>query len=79
MPSRATCYRLYDTLASGKHTTGSAATRRSLAGRPQRMFGQWAPQAPGELMQIDSTPLDVLALLEDGVAGPKGWTSSSAR
>ena len=69
MPSRAACYRLYDTLSHGRHTTGSAATRRSLAGRPQGMFGQWEPQAPGELMQIDSTPLDVLVLLDDGVAG----------
>ena len=69
MPSRATCYRLYDTLSNGKHTTGSATTRRSLAGRPQGMFGQWEPQAPGELMQIDSTPLDVLVLLDDGVTG----------
>jgi len=69
MPSRATCYRLCDTLSSGRHTTGSAATRRSLAGRPQGMFGQWEPQAPGELMQIDSTPLDVLVLLDDGVPG----------
>jgi transposase InsO family protein len=69
MPSRASCYRLYDTLANGKHTTGSAVTRRSLAGRPQGMFGQWEPHAPGELMQIDSTPLDVLVLLDDGVAG----------
>jgi transposase InsO family protein len=69
MPSRATCYRLYDTLSSGKHTSGSAATRRSLAGRPQGMFGQWEPQAPGELMQIDSTPLDVLVLLDEGVPG----------
>jgi transposase InsO family protein len=69
MPSRATCYRLFDTLSNGQHTTGSAATRRSLAGRPQGMFGQWEPQAPGELMQIDSTPLDVLVLLDDGVPG----------
>jgi putative transposase len=69
MPSRATCYRLYGTLSSGKHTSGSAATRRSLAGRPQGMFGQWEPQAPGELVQVDSTPLDVLVLLDDGVPG----------
>ena len=33
------------------------------------MFGQWEPQAPGELMQVDSTPLDVLVLLDDGVPG----------
>ena len=69
LPSRATLYRLFDTLSNGKHTTGSAVTRRGLAGRPQGMFGQWDPAAPGELMQIDSTPLDVLVLLEDGVTG----------
>ena len=33
------------------------------------MFGQLPVAAPGELVQIDSTPLDVLALLDDGVPG----------
>ena len=33
------------------------------------MFGQLPAAAPGELMQIDSTPLDVLVLLDDGVPG----------
>jgi hypothetical protein len=56
-------------LSAGKHTTGSAATRRGLAGRPQRMFSQAHPAAPGELMEIDSTPPDVLVLLDDGVPG----------
>ncbi len=69
LPSERTLYRLFATLSRGKHTSGSASTRRSLAGRPQGMFGQVHPAAPGELMQIDSTPLDVLALLDDGVTG----------
>jgi hypothetical protein len=69
LPSRATLYRLFEVLSRGKHTTGSASTRRSLAGRPEGMFGQVHPAAPGELMQIDSTPLDVLVLLDDGVCG----------
>jgi transposase InsO family protein len=68
-PSRATMFRLFSRLAAGKHTTGSAATRRGLAGRPQRMFSRAHPAAPGELMEIDSTPLDVLVLLDDGVPG----------
>jgi len=68
-PSRATMFRLFARLSAGKHTTGSAATRRSLAGRPQRKFSQAHPAAPGELMEIDSTPLDVLVLLDDGVPG----------
>jgi putative transposase len=68
-PSRATMFRLFSRLSAGRHTTGSAVTRRGLAGRPQRMFSQAWPAAPGELMEIDSTPLDVLVLLDDGVPG----------
>lgn len=69
LPSQRTLYRLFDTLARGRHVTGSAATRRSLAGRPEGMFGQVHPVAPGELMQMDSTPLDVMVLLDCGVPG----------
>ena len=69
MPSRRTLYRLFGRLQAGRHTTGSAKTRRSLAARPDGPFGQVAVSAPGELMQIDSTPLDVLVRLDNGVAG----------
>ncbi|MGO9164286.1 MAG: integrase, partial [Streptosporangiaceae bacterium] len=33
------------------------------------MFGSLPAAAPGEVVQIDSTPLDVLVLLDDGVPG----------
>ncbi|HEY5844622.1 MAG TPA: Mu transposase C-terminal domain-containing protein, partial [Mycobacterium sp.] len=69
VPSQRTMYRLFDTLAHGRHTTGSAATRRGLAGRPEGMFSTLPASAPGEWVQIDSTPLDVLVLLDDGVPG----------
>jgi hypothetical protein len=69
MPSRRTLYRLFGRLQAGRHTTGSAKTRRSLAARPEGPFGQVAVTAPGDLMQIDSTPLDVLVRLDDGVTG----------
>jgi transposase InsO family protein len=69
VPSERTLYRLFDTLSRGRHTTGSASTRRSLAARPAGMFSAWPVAAPGEVMQIDSTPLDVLVLLDDGVPG----------
>lgn len=46
-PSRATTFRLFSRLSAGRHTAGSAATRRGLAGRPQRMFSQAYPAAPG--------------------------------
>ncbi|MHA6756978.1 Mu transposase C-terminal domain-containing protein [Streptacidiphilus sp. PAMC 29251] len=68
MPSRTTSYRLFARL-SDTHTTGSARTRRSLAGRPEAPFGALAVDAPGEIVQIDSTPLDVLVLLDSGVIG----------
>jgi hypothetical protein len=69
VPSDRTFYRLFGTLSHGRHVTGSASTRRSLAGRPKGTFGSLAVSAPGEVVQIDSTPLDVLVLLDDGVPG----------
>ncbi|WP_240803235.1 hypothetical protein [Streptomyces sp. A1499] len=68
VPSRATLYRLYSKLATGTHATGSARTRRSVKARPPDPFGEVPASAPGELMQIDSTPLDVLVRLDDGIA-----------
>ncbi|TMR88555.1 transposase family protein [Nonomuraea basaltis] len=69
MPSRATCYRLFDKLTASRHTTGSARTRRSLANQPAGPFSTAQVSAPGELMQIDSTALDVMVLLDDGAPG----------
>ena len=69
LPSRRSLYRLLEKLSAGKHTTGSARTRRSLADRPAGPFGAADAWAPGELMQMDSTPLDVLVRLDDGVPG----------
>jgi transposase InsO family protein len=69
VPSERTFYRLFGTLSHGRQVTGSASTRRSLAGRPEGMFGSLSAAAPGEVVQIDSTPLDVLVLLDDGVVG----------
>ncbi|WP_434097894.1 hypothetical protein [Streptomyces mirabilis] len=68
VPSERTLYRLFDKLAVGTHSTGSARTRRSVALRPSGPFGEVPASAPGELMQIDSTPLDVLVRLDDGIA-----------
>jgi putative transposase len=69
MPSERTFYRLFGRLSHGRHVTGSASTRRSLAGRPEGMFGSLPVAAPGEVVQVDSAPLDVLVLLDDGVPG----------
>ena len=69
LPSRAGLYRLFSVLSAGRHTTGSAQTRRSLAARPDGPFSQLQVSAPGEVMEIDSTPLDVMVRLDDGVEG----------
>ena len=38
LPSRASLYRLFSAVSSGRHVTGSARTRRSLAARPDGPF-----------------------------------------
>lgn len=69
MPSDPTYYRLVKTVSEGRHTFGSAQTRRSLADRPQRPFTPTMAARAGEQVQIDTTPLDVMAVLDDGVLG----------
>src|SRR3954454_20997474 len=61
--------RLFGKLSGGVHVTGSARTPRSLADQPEGPFRYEQVAAPGELMQIDSTPLDVLVRLDEGVPG----------
>lgn len=68
-PSRATLYRLVEKLTAGTHATGSAVTRRSKAHTAGAPFGELTVTAPGEVMQIDSTPLDVMVRLDNGVVG----------
>ncbi|MBY6386611.1 DDE-type integrase/transposase/recombinase (plasmid) [Rhodococcus erythropolis] len=68
MPSKATFNRLVTALSTGQHTFGSAKTRRSAANRPTGPFtATWASR-PGQHVQIDTTPLDVLAVFDDGSA-----------
>jgi hypothetical protein len=67
VPSQRTLYRLFARLSQGRQTTGTSRARRSLAARPETAFSQVGVVAPGEVMQIDSTPLDVMVLLDDGV------------
>ncbi|MET9080555.1 Mu transposase C-terminal domain-containing protein [Streptomyces sp. NPDC004237] len=69
MPSRATFYRLVDALSAGRHTFGSAVTRRQTANRPSGVFTATVAARPGEQVQIDTTPLDVMAVMDDGVLG----------
>lgn len=66
MPPRTTFYRLVERVSAGRHTFGSAPTRRSLAQRPDGPFGSVTAVRPGEWVQVDSTPLDVRVVLDDG-------------
>ena len=66
MPPRTTFYRLVAQISAGRHTFGSAPTRRSLAQRPDGPFGAVSVLRPGEWCPIDSTPLDVRVVLDDG-------------
>ena len=59
MPSDRTMYRLIETYTKGRHTTGSAKTRRSLANRPDRPFAKHVQTLPGAEVQLDSTPMDI--------------------
>ncbi|MEU0869914.1 Mu transposase C-terminal domain-containing protein [Nocardia brasiliensis] len=68
LPGRSTFYALIEALATGRHSFGSAVTRRQAANRPARPFTPTLAARPGEQIQIDSTPLDVMVTLEPGVA-----------
>ncbi|MDE1672672.1 Mu transposase C-terminal domain-containing protein [Nocardia gipuzkoensis] len=67
LPGRSTFYALIEALSTGRHSFGSAVTRRQAANRPARPFTPTFAARPGEQVQIDSTPLDVMVVLEPGV------------
>lgn len=69
LPSTRTLYKLIDALATGRHAFGSAVTRRQTANRPTGPFTPTFADRPGEQVQIDSTPLDVMVVLDSGVTG----------
>jgi putative transposase len=64
--SFSTLYGVFDTLGGGTHAFGDATLRRTKAASPRRHQGSQMPQRPGELMEVDSTPLDVLVICPDG-------------
>jgi len=61
MPSRASMYRYFRELDRDKHTAGPATTRRSKANTPtHRLQRTFRKLLPGQEVQIDSTPMDIL-------------------
>lgn len=67
LPARATFYRWVAMMDAGRHTVGSARTRRTLGLQPKRPFGGLDVLRPGEWMQIDSTPLNIRVVLDNGM------------
>jgi putative transposase len=67
LPGRSAFYKLVDAMSTGRHTFGSAVTRRQTANRPDGPFTPSFAARPGEQVQIDSTPIDVMVLLESGM------------
>lgn len=66
LPGKTAFYALVERLSTGRHTFGSAATRRQTANRPDKEFTPTLASRPGEQVQIDSTPIDVMVLDADG-------------
>ncbi|MEU2669362.1 hypothetical protein ABZ622_10870 [Streptomyces sp. NPDC007164] len=67
LPTRATFCRLVNSLAKNNESFGPATVRRQRALRPVGPFTPSMAARPGKIVQIDSTRLDVMAVLDDRV------------
>jgi putative transposase len=74
LPGKTTFYKLIEALSTGRHTFASAVTRRQTANRPEGVFSPAFAARPGEQVQIDSTPIDVMVLLDTGMPVRAGLT-----
>lgn len=62
-PARSTAYELLRTLARGTNAfDGSTKGKRSIAARPQGVYGRLRATRPGEYVLLDTTRLDVYAM-----------------
>jgi hypothetical protein len=69
LPSRATLYRLIAVLAKGTYAFDHARTRRTNANRPHGSYTRTHATRPGEVVQFDTTRMDVLAFYDDHMVG----------
>ncbi|MGW2826489.1 transposase [Streptomyces sp. NPDC001443] len=69
VPPASTFNRLVHALADRQGLLGTAAQRRRHSSRPAPPFTPTVALRPGELVMLDSTPLDVMVVLADGVTG----------
>jgi hypothetical protein len=65
LPSRATAYRILEQLEN-RHPTFRLSTKRNrdIAERPVGVYGKLRPTRPGEYLLMDTTRLDVFALVD---------------
>jgi putative transposase len=60
LPEMKTFRRWTEAILPGKHTTGSAVTRRTADNRPEDSYQAVTASRVGEAVMLDTTPLDVL-------------------
>jgi putative transposase len=60
LPGMTTFRRWVEAVLPGKHTTGSAVTRRTTGNRPEDSYEAVTASRVGEAVMLDTTPLDVL-------------------
>ncbi|MFJ2607957.1 transposase [Streptomyces sp. NPDC087425] len=68
-PPKSTFNKLIDVVEASVGLQGTVAQRRARAARPAPPFKPTLALRPGELVMLDSSPLDVLVALDSGVAG----------
>jgi transposase InsO family protein len=62
-PGRRRAHAVLAELSRGTNAfTGSTKGKRSIAARPQGVYGRLRPTRPGEYLLLDTTPLDVFAM-----------------
>lgn len=61
-PSEATFNRRLNELTKGDGLKGAAKQRRSISNRPDKPYSHFVATRPGEMVLIDSTPLDAYAM-----------------
>lgn len=69
VPAKSTFNKLLDSVEESLGLQGTVAQRRARAARPTPPFKPTLALRPGEIVMLDSSPLDALVVLDDGVVG----------
>lgn len=69
VPPQSTFNKLIDAVEESLGLQGTVAQRRACASRPTPPFKPTLALRPGEMVMLDSSPGDVLVVLDDGVVG----------